>query len=141
MPEPLEVTVHSTNQKLGYSGQLRDLSPITIDYVPPAGDGEGYLPLEMVLMSLAACSGGTVGLLLRRKGKNISDIKVSAKGIRREKHPTSFEKIHLKFQLTSEDTWDADVDEALKLAEKTFCPVWALMKNNVEITTEYRITV
>lgn len=140
MAEPLEVTVNSTNQKLGYVGGLRTLPPITIDYIPPMGDGQGYLPLEMLLMSLAACSGGTIGILLRKKGKNISDIKVTAKGIRREQHPTSFQKINLKFDVVSKDTEDADIQKAIHLAEESICPVWAMLKNNVEITTEYKIT-
>jgi putative redox protein len=140
MAEPLEVIVTSTDQKLGYTGQLRSLAPITIDYVPPLGSGQGYLPLELLLMSLAACSGGTIGLLLRKMGKNVSDIKVTAQGIRREQHPTSFQKIHLKFHLISKDTTDPDIQKAIQLAEASICPVWAMLKNDVEIATEYTIT-
>jgi len=139
MPEPLEVTVHSTDQKLGYIGQLRSLAPIAIDYVPPMGSGQGYLPLELLLMSLAACSGGTIGLLLRKMGKNVSDIKVTAHGTRREQHPTSFQKITLKFHLSAEDTSNADMQKAIRLAEESVCPVWAMLKNTVEIVTEFTI--
>jgi putative redox protein len=140
MGEPLEVTVNSTNQKLGYTGGLRSLPHIAIDYIPPLGDGQGYLPLELLLMSLAACSGGTIGILLRRMGKTVSDIAVHAKGIRREQHPTSFEKIHLRFDLISQDATDPDIRKAIKLAEESLCPVWAMLKNNVEIATEYTVT-
>ena len=97
MPAPLEVTVHSTNQRLGYTGALRSHPAIPIDYIPPLGDGQGYTPLEMLLMSLGACSGGTIGFLLRKMGKTVAGIKVNAKGARRETHPTSFTAIHLEF--------------------------------------------
>jgi len=139
MADPLEVTVTSTNQKLGYTGALRSLPPIKMDYIPPLGDGEGYLPLEMLLMSLGTCSGGTIGLLLRKMGRTVTGIKVTAKGTRREQHPTSFQKIHLAFTVTSTDAQDADVQKSLTLAEESVCPVWAMVKGNVEITTEYRI--
>ncbi len=76
MAGQLEVTVQSTNQKLGYTTTLRSLPPIAIDYIPPLGDGQGYLPLEMLLMSLSACSGGTIGLLLKKMGKTVTGIKV-----------------------------------------------------------------
>ncbi len=135
----LEVTVNSTNQRLGYTGALRSQPPIPIDYIPPPGDGQGYTPLEMLLMSLGACSGGTVGLLLRKMGKTVAGIKVNVKGTRREQHPTSFQTIHLEFTVTSTDTRDADFQKAIKLAEESVCPVWAMVKGNAEITSEYKI--
>ncbi len=135
----LEVTVNSTNQRLGYTGALRSQPPIPIDYIPPLGDGQGYTPLEMLLMSLGACSGGTVGLLLRKMGKTVAGIKVNVKGTRREQHPTSFQTIHLEFTVTSADTRDADFQKAIKLAEESVCPVWAMVKGNAEITSEYKI--
>lgn len=139
MMAPLEVTVQSTNQKLGYTAALRALPPVAIDYVPPLGDGQGYTPLEMLLMSLGACSGGTIGLLLRKMGKTVAGIKVDVTGTRREQHPTSFQKIHMAFTVTSADTKEADVQKSLKLAEESVCPVWAMVKGNAEITSEYKI--
>jgi putative redox protein len=139
MPAQLEVTVNSTNQKLGYTGALRSHPAIPIDYIPPLGDGQGYTPLEMLLMSLAACSGGTIGLLLRKMGKTVSGIKVNAKGTRREQHPTSFQQILLEFFVSSNDVNDADIQKAIMLAEESVCPVWAMVKGNAEITTEYKI--
>ncbi len=139
MAGQLEVTVQSTNQKLGYTTALRSLSPIAIDYIPPLGDGQGYLPLEMLLMSLGACSGGTIGLLLRKMGKTVTGIKVDVRGARRGQHPTSFQRIHLAFTVTSADTKDADMQKSIKLAEESVCPVWAMVKGNAEISTDYKI--
>ncbi len=139
MLAPLEVAVQSTNQKLGYTGVLRSHPPIPIDYIPPLGDGQGYTPLEMLLMSLGSCSGGTLGLLLRKRGKTVTAIKVNAKGTRREQHPTSFKTIHLEFLVTSADVTDADMQKSIKLAEESVCPVWAMVKGNAEITTGYKI--
>jgi putative redox protein len=118
---------------------LRSLPPIAIDYVPPLGDGQGYLPLEMLLMSLGACSGGTIGLLLRKMGKTLSGIKVYVRGTRLEQHPTSFEKILMEFTVNSSDVNDADMRKSLKLAEESVCPVWAMVKGNAEIAAEYTI--
>lgn len=139
MAAQLEVTVNSTNQKLGYTGALRSHAAIPIDYIPPFGDGHGYLPLELLLMSLAACSGGTIGLLLRKMGKTVTGVTVNAKGTRRDQHPTSFQKILLEFTVSSGEVKDVDVQKAITLAEESVCPVWAMMKGNVEIVTEYKI--
>ncbi len=139
MAEVLEVIVHSTNQKLGYTGKSRSNVPITMDYAPPPGDGQGYMPLELLLMSLAYCSGGTLSFLLKKMGRSITGVAVNAKGERRDTSPTSFRKIFLEFELHSKDAVDADVRKALKLAEESICAVWAMVKGNVEIVTDCKI--
>lgn len=139
MAGALEVTVNSTDQKFGYTGIAVPHPPIPIDYIPPFGDGKGYTPLELLLISLGACSSATIGYLLRKMGKNISGIHVKAKGIRREQHPTSFQKIFLEFTVNSMDAKDADLKKAINLAEESVCPVWAMVKGNVEVKTDYRI--
>jgi putative redox protein len=112
-----------------------------MDYFPPLGDGQGYTGLELLLMSLAGCSATSIVYLLRKMEKNVAGFSVRAKGIRREVHPTSFHTIALEFLVTSGDADDASVKRAIHLSEESLCPVWALLKNNVEIKTEYRIVV
>lgn len=139
MAEQLEVTVNLTNRKVQFTGISRSNPAVVFDYNPPLGDGQGYTGLEMLLMSLAACSGTSVVALLRKMGKTVSGFKVIARGIRRDEHPTSFEKIFLLFMVNSENTEDADMQKAIRLSEETVCPVWAMVKGNVEIITEHRI--
>ncbi len=139
MSDQLEVTVQLANQKVQFIGKSGSNPEITIDYIPPLGDGQGYLPLELLLISLAACSGATVVTLLRKMNKNVSGLKVNARGIRRDQHPTSFQKIFLEFILNSKEPEDAAIQKAIQLSEESFCPVWAMLKNNVEIVTEYKM--
>ena len=137
--EPLSFSVDLINDKVKFSGCLRDNAPITVDYIPPIGDGQGYTSLELFLMSLATCSGTSVLLLLRKMRKTVTGCRVTAEGVRREQHPTSFERITLRFSVASPDATDSDVQKALQLAEDSICPVWAMIKHNVEVVTEYKI--
>src|SRR5665647_393342 len=123
MGNKLEVSVDLTNQKVQFTGVARVNSAIIIDCLPPLGDGQGYTPLELLLISLASCSGTTVLTLLRKMRKNISGLKVNATGIRREQPPTSFQKITLEFVISSEDVQSSEVEKAIKLTEETYCPV------------------
>ncbi len=136
-----EVTVNLMNQKVLFSGisKSNPERPVTFDYKVPIGDGQGYNGLELLLMSFAGCSGTTIVYLLRKMGKNISGLKVNAKGLRREHPPIKFEKIFLEFILNSKDTKDTDIQKAIHLAEDSVCPVWQMVKNNVSIKTEYKI--
>lgn len=139
MAEVLEVTVQSTDQKLGFTGKAKSNPPVVMDYTPPLGNGKGYMPLELLLMSLANCSGGTLSYLLRKAGKDVSAVQVHARGVRREQSPTSFRSIALEFTLHSKDAGEEDVRRALRLAEESICAVWAMLKGNVEIAAEYKI--
>ena len=139
MAEEVEVTVNLTNQKVQFSGVAGFNPAVICDYKPPLGDGTGYTGLELLLLSLAACSGTSILFLLRKMQKNVTGFEIHATGIRREQHPMSFVKIDLEFTLHSPDTEDADLRKAIQLSEETYCPVWAMLKNNVEVTPRYSV--
>lgn len=142
MAEQLEeVTVHLTNQKVQFTGISKSNPdrPISFDYKAPLGDGQGYNGLELLLMSLSGCSGTSVVYLLRKMGKNISGFTVNAKGVRRNQPPIKFEKIFLEFIVRSREATDADVQKAIRLSEESVCPVWQMVKNNVEVVAEFKI--
>lgn len=142
MAEQLEeVTVHLTNQKVQFAGMSKanPHRPIAFDYKPPIGDGQGYNGLELLLMSLSGCSATAIAFLLRKMGKNISGLEVNAKGVRRDQPPIKFEKIFLEFIVNSRDTKDADILKAIELAEGSVCPVWQMVKGNVEVQAGYKI--
>lgn len=135
------MTVRLINQKIKFTGvsNANPAQPITFDYKPPIGDGEGYNGLELLLMSLSGCSATALVYLLRKMRKTVSGLEVRAKGIRREQPPIKFEKIYLEFILNSKDVDDADIKKAIRLAEQSVCPVWQMIKNNVEVVSEYEI--
>jgi putative redox protein len=71
--------------------------------------------------------------------KTVAGFDVHAKGVRREQHPTSFETISLQFTLRSPDVEDGDIEKAVRLSEETYCPVWDMLKNNVEVTSRFSV--
>jgi len=139
MGELREVSVKLVDGKMHFIGNARECNEIDIDYPPPFGAGDGYTSLEIFLISLASCSGSSVAVLLRKMGKNIVDLRVNASGVRRDQHPTCFEKINLTFTIVSDDADDESVNKALKISEETLCPVWAMIKNNVTIHYKYTL--
>jgi putative redox protein len=137
--EQLEAAVTLINDKIQFSGVVRDNPAIIFDCHPPRGDGQGFTGLEVLLLSLAGCSAATVAYLLRSMKKSIAGLQVQAKGVRRDTHPTSLKTITLKFILQSPDAKNSDMLKAIRPAEETYCPVWAMIKNNVEVKTGYTI--
>jgi putative redox protein len=139
MSDQLQVVVELVSHKVQFRGTAGDHPAIILDYVPPLGDDLGYTPLELLLMSLASCAGATIATLLRRMHKTVAGLTVVAHGSRRDSHPICFRQITLQFVLVSPDVAAAEMDKALRLAEDTYCPVWAMLKGNVEVKTGYTL--
>ena len=134
----LAVTLDLINQKVQFSGvsATNPDHPITLDFLPPLGDGQGFRGLELFLMSFAGCVSTAIVALLRRMEKNITSFKVNARGITRQ--PLALQTIELEVILESNDTVDSELQNVIKQAEE-FSPVWLILKNNVEVKTQYKI--
>ncbi len=137
--EPLNVSVDLINDKVFFSGTAGTNAPVSIDYTPPVGDGQGYTSLELFLLSLASCMGTSMLLMLRKQQLTITGCSIMAQGTRREEHPTCFERIEVNMEFQSPDATDTHVEQALKITESTLCPVWAMIKGNVEVHPTWRI--
>ena len=132
-------SINLVNDKLHFIGVVEGNLPVSIDYTPPMGDNLGYTSLELLLLSLSSCIGSALLVFLRKMKKTITGFEIHAHGIRREEHPTGFKKIILEIHLKSSDTSADDLDKVIRLSEETYCPVWAMLKGNVDIEVKYKI--
>lgn len=135
----LEAHVTLINEKVQFRGAVRDNEPVIMDYIPPFGDSDGYMALELLLMSLATCASTAVATLLRRMEFGIDGFEATAGGIRREEHPKSFESITLHFTIKSPDVTEDGIRKAIALSEQSLCPVWAMLKGNVTVSAGFDI--
>jgi putative redox protein len=135
----LEANVTLINDRLHFVGNAMKNEPVHIDYVPPLGDNEGYMSLQLFLLSLASCAGSSVLTFLRKMKKDIQGCEIKASGTRLSRHPTMFEKITLEFKLKSDDVLPEDIEKVIALSEATYCPVWAMIKGNVIVDSKYTI--
>jgi len=135
----LNTSIRLVNDKLNFKGFAGNNEPVSIDYFPPLGDNAGYTSLEMLLLSLSSCMGSAILTFLRKMKKSIYGCEIVARGIRREEHPTGFQTILIEINLKSPDIKKDDLDRVIKLAEETYCPVWSMLKGNVEIEVKHNI--
>ena len=122
-----------------FTGKGHTAHEVQIDYVPPLGGDDGFMSLELLLVSLASCGGSSVLLLLRRMGKTVEALEVQAVGKRRDEHPTVFTDIELRYSLKGDGLDAASVEKAITLSEAQYCPVWAMLKKSVAISWKYSI--
>jgi putative redox protein len=138
MPNELSAKV-TLQEKVQFAGQDRSQPPLTLDYSPRLGEGTGLMPLELLLLSLAGCSGHAVIGILRWMEQPVVSLEVQAWGQRRDEYPAIFTSIELEFAVHGADIDPELVVRAIALAEERYCPVWAMLQAGTKITSSFRI--
>ena len=103
------------------------------------GSSAASRPLEFILFGFAGCAGSDIASILRKKRVNVESFEIHVDAERAEEHPKTITKIHLNFLLRGKAIKAKDVERAIELARTTYCPVWAMLKEGVEITHSYEI--
>ena len=136
--DALYVDIRLVNDKVKFkaASNLQPDKEITFDYVPPVGDGEGFLGLELLVTSFAGCVSTAFVFLLRRMGHAVLEYKMRATAIRRES-PVMLDKIVAQISLGAAEIPAEDIDKAIQTASN-ISPVWLAIKSNVEVSVTYQ---
>ena len=101
--------------------------------------GMGIRPMQMVLASLAGCSGVDVVNILKKKRVKFSDLQIEVSGERADTHPKVYTNIHVTYLIWGENIKEKDVEQAIKLSEDKYCSVSAMLKSTAKIHSDYQI--
>ncbi len=112
---------------------------VALDFAPEGEAIGGFAPMELLLTSLAGCSGQVTVGLLKRMGQEVEELTVRAHGTKKEIHPAVFTSIELEFEFRGGKLDAAQVEKALSLSEDRYCPVWAMVKAAAPIKATYRL--
>lgn len=139
--DTLTVKMQTIDDKAMFSAVARENSEIITDYFPPIGTGNGYTSLELFMISFGTCVSNTVLSLLRyRMKKTVEGVVAEVEGTVREEHPKGLSHILLKLDFKSDELSKDEVLEALKVAEDKMCPLWSMVKGNVEVDMEIKLS-
>lgn len=136
--EPVKINLQLVDDKVKFVGEssTNPDKPITFDYMPPLGTGDGYAGIELLTMSFAGCVSTAIVGLLKRQGKKIESYKMEIKGHKCET-PLSLESIEFNVTVAAADTTNQELSQVLALAEK-ISPVWMAIKGNVAVEATIR---
>jgi putative redox protein len=96
-------------------------------------------PVELLLVSVAACTAVDVVSILEKKRQIVTDYRVEIEGERREEHPRSFTKMRVHHIVYGHDVSEQAVARAIELSDTKYCSVAATVRPTVEITTSFEI--
>ncbi|MBC8334554.1 MAG: OsmC family protein [Anaerolineales bacterium] len=132
----------STNIKVTWQGESAFLGENGEGGTAQLGVMEGkpgIKPMQMILASLAGCTGVDVVNFLNKKRVKFSDLQIEVSGKRADTHPKVYTDINVTYLIWGEDIREKDVEQAIQLSEDKYCSVSAMLKSTAKINSDYKI--
>jgi len=95
--------------------------------------------MELLLVSVAACTAVDVESILAKKRQEVTDYRVEITGVRADDHPRKFISFHINHIVHGRDVSEKAVADAIELSDTKYCSVAATVKPTAVITTSYEI--
>ena len=96
-------------------------------------------PVEMLLISVAACTAADVISILQKKRQDVEEYAVEVTGERAENHPRKFLSFHVHHIVRGRGVSEKALADAIKLSDEKYCSVAATVRPTAEITTSFEI--
>jgi len=108
---------------------------------PPEGGGRnlGPRPMEMLLLSMGACSNYDVVTILKKAREDIASCDVRITANRAAEHPRIFTDIHLHFIISGRAIKEKNVKRAIELSAGKYCSASIILGATANITHDYEI--
>jgi putative redox protein len=126
---------------LAFEAETQSGHHFMLDAKPEVGgSNEGPTPMEVLLVSLAGCTGMDVASILKKKRVDLDSMAVKVKGERAGEHPKYFTNIDIELNLKGNGIKEEDVRRAVELSKDKYCSVSVMLKEKAEISYRWNIT-
>lgn len=130
----------SWNGNLAFEAQTESGHRFPLDAKQQVGgQDKGPAPMEVLLVSLAGCTGMDVASILRKKKVNLHKMDVRVNGEQAPEHPKYFTKIDVEFNFEGRGIKEEDVKRAIELSVEKYCSVSVMLKDKAEISYSWNI--
>ena len=125
---------------LAFEAETQSWHKILLDAKQEVGGEEkGPRPMEILLVSLAGCTGMDVASILKKKRVNLQGFTIKINAEQASEHPKIFTKINVEYNFTGKNIKEEDVKRAIELSCEKYCSVTAMLKEKAEITYKWNI--
>ncbi|WP_337864582.1 OsmC family protein [Ignavibacterium sp.] len=103
------------------------------------GSNAGIRPKELLLISLAGCTGSDVASILQKKRVKLEGFEMNITADVAEEHPQVFTKINLEYVFYGKNLPVKEIERAIELSQTKYCSVTAMLQKTMPIEHTYRI--
>lgn len=112
---------------------------LKLDVPAEYGGGEAPQPMQLLLLSLAGCTGMDVLSILRKKRQRVTGLEVEARGRRAKEHLRVFDRVEVFYRIRGEGVNETAIERAIDLSRDRYCPVIATVRSTAEVLTSYEV--
>lgn len=103
------------------------------------GEEAGYKPSEMLLFSLAGCTGIDVVRILEKQKQQLTALEIEVVGQQPDQYPRPVEAIEIKFTARGKNLDPQKVARAIELSEQKYCTVGLTLQSKTKIVSSYKV--
>ncbi|MBP7999260.1 MAG: OsmC family protein [Chloroflexi bacterium] len=122
------------NNSLSFSG-----TAATGFVVPMGSDDDGFRPMELLLVSLAGCTGMDVISILQKKRQDVTDFQVQIDSDRATDHPKVFTHIRVHYVVRGRNIDPKAVERAVELSKDKYCSVSAMLSQAAQVNHTFEV--
>ena len=130
----------SWKENMRFIGADADNNAVTMDASAVyGGKGQGVRPMELLLISLAGCTGIEVANAMNKMRVPYTSFEITAEADRREEVPQVFTAIRVCYHVEGEGLTEAKFRKAFELGAVKYCSVANMIKQSCPIRYSYVI--
>lgn len=113
---------------------------VSMDALPEVGgENSGPRPKELMLASLAGCTGMDVISILKKMKVEVESFNVDVEAELTEEHPKHYTKMHITYLFKGKNLDVEKLKKAIDLSQDRYCGVSAAYRKAMELTYEIKI--
>jgi putative redox protein len=113
---------------------------LIMDATPDSGgEDKGPRPKQLMLASLAGCTGMDVVSILKKMQVELDEFNIEIEAGLTEEHPKYYDKMHIIYKFKGKNLDPEKLKKAVDLSQERYCGVSAAYRKAMELTYEIRI--
>ncbi|OQB58778.1 MAG: hypothetical protein BWX95_02711 [Bacteroidetes bacterium ADurb.Bin141] len=100
------------------------------------GEDQGPIPKPFVLTALSGCTGMDVIALLRKQGKQLTDLNLKVRGEISKQQPIEYVAAHIIYEMKGSAEDEQAALDAVMLSQEKICGVSSMLKKIIPVTWE-----
>lgn len=103
------------------------------------GEEAGFKPSELLLYSLAGCTGIDIVRILEKQNQQISGIEVELSAEQPTEYPKPFKEIVIRYTVRGKNLDSQKVARAIELSEQKYCTVGLTIQQKTPLKSTYKV--
>nr|WP_239541016.1 OsmC family protein [Pullulanibacillus pueri] len=103
-----------------------------------ADEQQGFRPYQLMVASIVGCSGTVMKKILKKKRKEVEDIRITAEVKRNPDQADRIEKMHITFYVKAPGLTEAALEKIVHLTRK-YCSMVQSVQDAIEITESFEM--